>query len=208
MNETLKILKERTSVNHFEKTATITESEIRELVSYATEAPSSFNIQHWRFIAVNDKDTQEKLKAASYNQQKVADASVTFLVLGDLNGVDKLPEALEPMLKSGTIDKNAYDGWIGMAKGMYQLNPQMCRDEAVRSGALAGMNLMIAAQAKGLVSAPMIGFDVQAVKKLLEIPENLVPVIMIAVGRGAHGNWPRKPRFAVEKVLSFNKYSE
>jgi nitroreductase len=207
VNATLTLLKERTSANNFDKRATLTEREIAELVEYAVEAPSSYNIQHWRFVAVNDKATQEKLKAVSYNQQKVADAAVTFVIFGDLKGVEKLPAAIEPLLKAGAIDKAAYDGWIGSANGMYKDNPQAQRDEAIRSGALAAMNLMIAAQAKGLVSAPMIGFDPQAVKNLLGVPEHFVPVIMIAVGPAAPGNWPRKPRFSTEQVLSFNKYS-
>ncbi len=207
MNATLNLLKERTSVNNFDRGASLTEREIAELVEYAIEAPSAFNIQHWRFVAVNDKATQEKLKAASYNQQKVSDAAVTFVIFGDLKGEENLPAAFEPLLKAGAMDKASFDGLIASANGMYRDNPQGQRDEAIRSGSLAGMNLMIAAQAKGLVSAPMIGFDPQAVKTLLGAPENFVPVIMIAVGRAAPGNWPRKPRFSTEKVLSFNKYS-
>ncbi len=206
MTDTLSILKERTSANNFDKAASMTEQQIQELVAYAIEAPSSYNIQHWRFVAVNDKSMQEKLKAASYNQQKVADAAVTFVVFGDVRGVEKLPLAIEPLLKAGAIDKAAFDGWVGSANGAYKDNPDFAREEAIRSGALAAMNLMIAAQAKGFVSAPMIGFDQAAVKKLLNAPDDLVPVIMIAVGKPAPGNWPRKPRFSVEKVLSFNTY--
>jgi nitroreductase len=110
------------------------------------------------------------------------------------------------MLKAGALDKAAYDGWINMAKGTYEGNPQACRDEAVRSGALAGMSLMLAAQAKGYVSAPMIGFDPEAVKTILKVPAHFVPVIMIAVGKAAPGNWPRKPRFSAEQVLHFNAF--
>ena len=51
-------------------------------MSYACDAPSSFNIQPWRFVAVNDKSVQEKLKVAAFNQAKVADAAVTFASLG------------------------------------------------------------------------------------------------------------------------------
>ncbi len=208
MSNVLSVLKERVSANNFDFTKTISEADIKEIVSYATEAPSSFNIQHWRFVAVNDKAVQEKLKAAAYNQKKVADCSVTFVIFGDVNGVDKLALAYEPMLKAGAMDKATFDGMLGMANGMYKGNAQGCRDEAIRSGSLAAMNLMIAAQAKGFISAPMIGFDPAAVSKLLGAPANLVPVIMISVGHAAPGNWPRKPRFSTDKVLSFNSYKE
>ncbi len=208
MSSILEVLKKRTSANNFNNTKQMSESEIREIITYACEAPSSFNIQPWRFVAVTDKDIKEKLKAAAYGQQKVADAAVTFVVLGDLQGLDKLPEAISPMLKSGAIDQKAYDGWLGMASGMYKDKPQMARDEAIRSTSLACMNLMIAAQAKGFVSGAMIGFDPEGVKKVLGVSERYVPVMLIAVGPEAPGNWSRKPRFSVEQVLSFNTFKE
>ena len=49
MTTAIDILKNRTSANNFDKTKSMSEAEIKELISYATEAPSSFNIQHWRF---------------------------------------------------------------------------------------------------------------------------------------------------------------
>jgi len=70
------------------------------------------------------------------------------------------------------------------------------------------MNLMIAAQAKGFVSGAMVGFDPEGVKKVLGISDRYVPVMLIAVGPEAPGNWPRKPRFSVDQVLSFNKFKE
>jgi len=204
----LETLKLRTSANNFDKTKTLSDAEIKDLVSYAVEAPSSFNIQHWRFVAVNDKQIQEKLKAVAYNQPKVADAAVTFVILGDLKGVDKLPDAMGPLVKAGGMDQKTFDGMLGMANGMYKDNPQMARDEAIRSASMAAMNLMIAAHAKGYVSGPMIGFDPEGVKKVLGISDRYLPVMLIAVGPGAPGNWPRKPRFKVEQVLSFNKHTE
>lgn len=55
--------------------------------------------------------------------------------------------------------------WIGAAQGMYKDNCQLQRDEAIRSGSLAAMTLMLVAKGQGLVSTPMIGFDAAAVSK-------------------------------------------
>ncbi|WP_397602014.1 nitroreductase family protein [Silvanigrella sp.] len=96
MSSALEILKKRTSANNFNNTKQMSESDIRELIGYACEAPSSFNIQHWRFVAVTEKDIKEKLKAVAFGQQKISDAAVTFVVLGDLKGIDKLAEAIAP----------------------------------------------------------------------------------------------------------------
>ena len=55
MSDFLKVLNERTSAEHFDSATPISVQEIKELISEACQAPSSFNIQHWRFIAVTDE---------------------------------------------------------------------------------------------------------------------------------------------------------
>lgn len=204
MSETLQLIKSRISANRFDTARQLTVDEIRELVGYATEAPSAYNIQPWRFIAVTEPAAKARLKAVSYNQQKVEDAAVTFIVLGDLQGYERLPEILARSVAAGIIESQVADGWVEMARAGYGGNEQLRRDEAIRSASLAAMSLMMAAQAKGLVSGPMVGFDPAGVKREFGISDRFLPVMLLTVGYAAPGNWPRKPRFEVERVLAFN----
>jgi nitroreductase len=206
--DALELIKQRISTNKFDASRTLSDSEIKELVSYATEAPSAYNIQNWRFIAVTTPEEKARLKALSYNQQKVADAAVTFIVLGDLRGYEKLPQILKPLVDGGLMDQAMADGWAQSATSSYSASEQFARDEAIRSASFAAMTLMIAAQAKGLATGPMIGFDPAGVKREFNIPDRYVPVMLLTVGYPADGNWPRKPRLAVEDVLAFNKGRE
>ena len=206
--DTLETIKHRISANNFDPSKTLAEAEIRELISYAIEAPSSFNIQHWRFIAVTKPEEKARLKAVAYNQPKVADAAVTFIVLGDLQAHERLPEIYAPLVVSGAMKQEAVDRIIGMANGFYSNNPQSARDEAVRGASLGAMTLMLAAEAKGLVSGPMIGFDPEGVKQAFNISDRYVPVMLLAVGYPAPGNHPRKPRLSVDEVLAFERGRE
>jgi nitroreductase len=206
--DTLDLIKQRISANKFDTTRTLSEAEIEELISYAAEAPSAYNIQNWRFVALTKKEDKERLKALAYNQQKVVDAAVTFIVLGDLLGYEKLAEILGRSVEAGIMDQKMADGWTKGAKGVYSSNPQFARDEAIRSAAFAAMTLMIAAQAKGLVTGPMIGFDPEGVKREFGISDRYVPVMLLTVGYEAPGNFPRKPRLRVDEVLSFGQGRE
>lgn len=206
--DALSVIRERTSINLFDSNKPISETEIRDIITDATEAPSSFNIQHWRFVVVTDPEKKKQLQAAAYNQVKVGQASATVIVLGDLRGYEKLEEIYAPLVQRGVMTKEALAGIVQRSVDAYSSNSQFARDEAIRSGAMAAMTLMIAAQARGYVTGPMIGFDPEQVKKAFDIPDRYVPVMLVTLGHAAPGNWPRKPRLSLDDVLAFNKGRE
>jgi len=204
MSDVFSAINGRTSANNFDPAHVMSVTDITELANLANQTPTSFNQQNWRLIAVNSPAAKARLKAAAFNQPKVGDAAVTFVLVGIVGGHTKLPALIKPMLDGGHIDQAAYDGWIGMANGMYNGKEQFQRDEAIRSASMAAMTLMYAAHGKGLVSGAMIGFDAAAVAAECKLAADEIPVMLIAVGNAAPGNWPRKVRRPVAEVLSFS----
>jgi len=198
----LEAIRGRTSSNHFDPAARLDEVTIRLLVAHATEAPSAYNFQNWRFIAVQSASRKQQLKEAAYGQQKVADAAVTFIVCGRLRPHEGLRAAMEPFITLGHVDEDAVTAMVDDATATYAEDASMQRDEAVRSASLAAMSLMIAAEALGLASAPLGGFDPDAVHESFGLEEADLPVLLVAVGVKAAGNWPRKPRRKVDQVLT------
>ncbi len=199
----LELIRHRVSVEEFDQEREVDETLIRELVEDATHAPSSFNIQHWRFVAVRDPDARKRLCEAAYGQEQVECASVTFIILGDLRGVERLPEVMQRAVAEGTLPEPKAQAWIRMAQELYT-DPQMARDEALRSGSLAAMQLMLSAQARGLASGALIGFDAERVRQEFEIDERYVPVMLLAVGWPARAHAERQPRLGVDEVLVFD----
>lgn len=197
------LIRRRISVERFDPEHTLDDETIRALVADAAEAPSSFNIQHWRFIAVRRPQDKQRLLAAAYGQRQVADAAVTFIVLGDTAGVDRLPEVLDRAVHEKTLPAARADSWLEMARELYA-DPELSRDEAIRSACLAAMVLMLAAEARGLASGALIGFDPQQVMREFAVPRCCVPVMLLAVGRALETDAKRKPRLDVDTILSFD----
>ena len=195
------LLEQRSSINHFDPTRSLDDAQIKELVRLATLSPSAYHFQNWKFIAVRSPEAKARLKAVAYGQQKVVDASVTFIVCGNLNAHRVLPQLLQPLQTAGVVDQRAVDAWVGMAQKSHEGNPQLQRDEAFRSASLAAMTLMLAAQDQGLVSGPMSGFDPAGVAREFGLSADEIPVILVTVGYIGSGNWPQKPRRAVGDVL-------
>jgi nitroreductase len=200
----LRLLRQRSTVERFDTDRGLDESEIRELVEDAIQAPSSFNIQHWRFVAVRRTEDKERLTAAAYGQRQVAEAAVTFIVLGDTRGTEKHPEIVEQAVARGALPAGKGAAWVRMAADIYS-DPTMARDEAMRSGSMAAMILMLAAEARGLASGALSGFDAPRVMKEFEIGPRYVPVMLLCIGHPAERVESRQPRLTVDQVLAFDR---
>ena len=197
------IITSRISANYFDTTRPLDDAQIAELVRLATFAPSAYNFQNWRFVAVRTPQARKRLQALSFHQQKVADAPVTFIVCGTLEAHRGLADALAPSVEQGIIDGATADTWVRSAASGHTGNAQLQRDEAVRSASLAAMTLMLAAEGMGLVSGAIGGFDAEGVAKEFELGAGEVPVMLISVGYAASGNWASKARKPVEAVLRY-----
>lgn len=193
----------RVSANHFDPARAVTESEIAELIRLATRAPTAYNLQNWRFIAVRTAERKADLRALAHDQAKVTDAAVTVIICGQRPDADTLHDRLRPFVESGHMPDAMAAGWTRSARTQYA-DPQNARDEAVRSASLGAATLMHAAAAMGLASGPMVGFDAAGVARAFALAEDEVPVMLLAIGHAAPGNWPQKPRRPVTEVLTFS----
>lgn len=193
----------RSTTTLYDPAAALSDEQISELLEIATTAPTSFNFQNWRFIAVRTPEAKAKLRKLAWDQPKITDAAVTLIVCGQLIDYRVLPERLAPAVEAGIMPSDMVEGWKGAARGLYDEQPQRQHDEAVRSGAIGATALMYAAHALGLGTTPMIGFDAEAVAHDFALADNEVPVMLVAVGKALPENWPRKPRRPLDEVLDF-----
>jgi nitroreductase len=83
---------------------------------------------------------------------------------------------------------------------------QLIRDEGIRSSALAGMILMPAARGMGYDSCPMIGFDAEAVAKIINLPAGTIISFMIPVGKQSQPAWDRGPRLPDEQGIIHERF--
>jgi len=203
MHPFLKLIRQRTSVETFDSRP-VDEDTVRALVEDAARAPSSFNIQHWRFVAVRNEKDRERLCEAAYGQQQVRMAPVTFIVLGDLEGIKKLSRINREAVELGTLPAGKASAWERLAADIYA-DPGAARDEALRSASLASMMLMLAAEARGLASGALSGFDVDRVCADFEIQPRYVPVMLIAVGYPAETDSRQQPRLTIDEILNFDR---
>lgn len=204
--DTFSALRQRISAHQFDSAYQLIDIQIEnlvtELVEAALQAPSAYNLQHARFLAVTNAEAKQALQSTAYQQSKVAEAAVTFIVLADLEAHRKLPAIVQASVTVGALPEEKAQSTIDTATRLYSNNPVLARDEAIRSASMAAMALMLAATAKNWASCPMIGFDSDKLATQFRISARYLPVMLIAVGRATADNPIRKPRLPLHEVLA------
>jgi len=194
-------IQERRSIKAYDPAHRMTEAEIQQLFSLAMLSPTAFNIQHWRFVVVTDPVLRHQIRAVSWNQAQVTDASLLVVLTADLKAWEKDPARYwvnPPQQVSDYLVKAIHD--------YYTDHTQAECDEGMRSGGMAAMTLMLAAKEMGYDTCPMDGFDFDAVAKLINLPPDHVPVMFVVVGKALEAAKPRGGQLPMDEVVIYNTF--
>ncbi|OIQ97522.1 putative NAD(P)H nitroreductase YodC [mine drainage metagenome] len=191
----------RRSIKAYDTEHKMTQAEIDQLLSLAMLSPTAFNIQNWRFVVVTDPVLRHQIRAVSWNQAQVQEASLLIVLTADLNAWAKQPERYWQ-----NAPKAASDILVPMIGHYYANNAQVQRDEAMRSCGMAAMTIMLAAKEMGYDTCAMDGFDFDAVAKLLNLPEDHIPSMFVVVGKAVKEAQPRGGQLAMDEVVIQNKF--
>jgi nitroreductase len=75
------VIRERRSVRKYDPGFMISQEEILDILKEATLAPSSSNLQPWKFIVIQDEETKRELRSIANNQEQAETASAVIAVL-------------------------------------------------------------------------------------------------------------------------------
>lgn len=206
MSEYLEVLKRRIAVQSFQPAANISSQDLYSLIEKASLAPSSFNLQHCRFIAITTPELKSQLATITLpaNRQRVMDASLCLLFVGDTLAHTDLAQRLGECVAAETLSREVADEWLGFVSNVYSRSNELIRDEILRSCSLAAMVFMLSAANRGLDTCP-ISFNTGGLITALSLPERYIPVMMVALGKSSQISITRRPRRAVTDVLTFNE---
>lgn len=200
----LTVVKSRRSVRVYDPNFAISKDEIDELLRTAVLAPSSSNLQPWRFLVIQDAERKQQLLPIAFNQQQVVEASAVIAVLADLKSYEKAELIYDQAVKAGYMSEATKTDFVSRTVGMYgSLPPAKLRDIALVDGGLVSMQLMLAAKAKGYDTVPMGGYDAAKFKEAFGISEQYAPVMLIALGKAAKEGHPTA-RMSVDDVTYWN----
>ncbi|MGG1637108.1 nitroreductase family protein [Paenibacillus sp. FSL A5-0031] len=200
------VLNSRRSVREYDSSAVISEEEIRDILATAIKAPSSSNMQPWRFLVVTDPELKQKLLPIAFNQKQVAAASAIVIVLADLEMYTLSEKIYGSAIEAGFMTEEVGNNFIANSTKMYSALPaERLKEIVVFDTGLVAMQLMLTARAKGYDSVPMGGYNRDQVMELFNISDRYLPTLMLPIGKAAvEGR--ETTRLSVDDVTFFNKF--
>jgi nitroreductase len=189
---------QRRSIRKYKDQA-IPESDIREMLRIASLAPSPWNLQPWRVEVVQTPEMKEKLMAAAYGQPQVGAAPVVFAIWSDMpNVLEKVEDTIHP----GMADRTE-----SIAKEMRETFAKYEQGELYWWGRGQAYTffgyLMLAAQALGYSSSPMLGFVPEQVREVLGLPKDAPIAALLAVGVADEEGFPHH-RHELERFVRWH----
>ncbi len=192
---------QRRSVKNYDPNHKLSPEEEQKLLEAAIQSPTSFNIQHWRFVILRDPELRQQIRELGFDQAQITEASLLILFTADVKAWEKEPErywknAPEQVAKQ----------LVGMIEPFHQGREWLQRDEAQRSIGMAMQTLMLTAKAMGYDSCPMIGFDIDKVAELINLPKDHVMGPMVAIGKKVKDAWPKPGQLPLSELVIENKF--
>lgn len=193
----------RYATKNFDSTKKVDDATLLQILEAIRLAPSSYGLQNYHITVVNDPVLRAKIQEKAWNQAQVTSAStlLVFSARTDVSArVDQYIEVASggnPEIKAAMKD---YEAMLkGFADGMKIENvlPWTGRQTYIALG------FALAACAELAVdSCPMEGFDGNACKEILGLPEHFQPLALLPIGYRTTDDLIRpKVRFSKEDLF-------
>ncbi len=189
----MEIVKGRRSIRNYDTDVKISKEEMTQILEEATLAPSSVNMQPWRFLVIDSEEGKATLAPlAKFNQIQVETSSAVIAVFGDMNAVDQLENIYDTAVAKGLMPQEVRDRQVPAIQGMYSsISANDLKDSILIDSGLVSMQLMLVARAHGYDTNPIGGYEKDQIAEAFGLEkERYVPVMLLSIGKAVDAGYP------------------
>jgi nitroreductase len=178
---------------------------LESIIKAAGSAPSAWNLQHWKFVVVQNEENKKRVAEAAFGQKQIVDAAAVVVVLGDTQANLNAERIYSEAVQAGSMTEEVKKTLVGNIQRAYESAPNIGVNAAIQNSSFAAMQLMLAAKAEGIDSCPIGGFDKNALCEVLSIPERYIPTLIITLGYAAEPAHASR-RLPVDDILVYETF--
>lgn len=193
-----KIVESRYASKHFDGRK-IPNDRLEQLLELIRLAPTSYNLQPWQVVVVADTSQKVALAEAAWNQPQIASCSHLLVFCTNLR-LEHLADRLEARMLEADMPERSVGGYMDMLRRSIAGLGDQRLAWASRQVYLALANGLNGARSLGLDSCPMEGFEPSALARCLNLPDHLVPTVLLPVG---YANDSRRPKLRFKRDEMF-----
>jgi nitroreductase len=201
----LQIVQDRRSIRTYDENVKISKEEMSEILAAATKAPSSVNLQPWRFAVIESPEAKAKLAPlAKFNQQQVKTSSAVIAVFADLNNLDYLEEIYGKAVELGLMPEEVKDKQVPSIRNLLSgITDQANKETILIDSGLVSMGIMLSAKAFGYDTCPIGGYEKDQIAEAFDLDKDrYVPVMLISIGKAADAGY-QSYRMPVEQITEW-----
>lgn len=195
----------RSSEHAFLPDCKISREEFYTLLDAVKETPSGYNAQPWHFLLIQEDQRLKDIQALCYDQEHITKAGNLVVVLGDIefgvNEKDRICQEWQEFRGFNQKKIEALRASLGKDRALWKKREMMLRNVS-----LAAMSFLLSAENLGWATCPMMGFRQLDLRRFLQLPENRIPVLLIALGkRDETQSLPKMPRKSAQEIGSIER---
>lgn len=195
----------RRSIKNYDPAVKISRDEMNEILTKATRAPSSINLQPWRFVVIESDEAKEALlPLARANSRQIETSAAVVAIFGDLQHEQNLEFIYTEAVELGYMPAAVKDQVFSFTSDFYKTaTASFRRDVTLIDCGLVAMNLMLVARAHGYDTNPIGGYDKTRIAEVFDMDkERYVPVMLVSIGKAADDGYPSM-RLPLDKVVQW-----
>ena len=199
-------LLERRSIRLYDKNVKINDDELKQIILEANLAPSSMNMQPWRYVIISSDEAKEKLRSGLYGNLRQLETSAAMIVIfNDLHKFELAEKIYNTAVEKGLMPEEVREKQLANIRNMVQkVDLNKLHVSGMIDCGLAAMNLMYVAREHGYDTCPIGGFNHEMIHEIVDLDKNRYsPVMIISIGKAAEEGYPsvRLPFDDVAKII-------
>ena len=178
----------RRSIRKYDGTFKISNEELQDIILEANLAPSSMNMQPWRYVIVNSLEGKEELRKALYgNISQLETSSAMIVVFNDLKKFDLAESIYNKAVLEGLMSTESREKQLlNISKMLVRMDINQINHVGLIDCGLAAMQLMLVAKERGYDTCPIGGFNHDLIHEATGMDkERYKPVMIISIGKAA-----------------------
>ncbi|MCD4826217.1 MAG: nitroreductase family protein [Acholeplasmataceae bacterium] len=182
----MKELLERRSIRKYDPSVKISKEEMTQMLAKATRAPSSMNMQSWRFFIVQSEEAKEKLRPVLYgNQLQLDTSSAMICIFTDLEKFQNAEKIFEQAIKENIMPVDVKERQLrSIANMVDNLTEISIEKTGWLDAGLVAMQLMHVARSHGYDTCSIGGFKHDLIAEALSIDKKRYkPVMILSIGK-------------------------